>query len=150
MRVPRRMEGWALVFTFFFLSRLITVLSWGEPGLACWRGFREVREVTGFVALRGKDWRTGDLKETFLNEGWISHISLPRHCIAGQYKMTFWHTVVWTLADNLAILVSYFILSILSGNQVISCNIISYFFSKVILCQWEHFFKLEIGFETKH
>lgn len=32
-----------------------------------------------------------------------------------------------------------------------SCNIIRYFFSKVILCQWEIFFKkLEIGFGAKH
>lgn len=54
--------------------------------------------------------------------------------------MTFWHTVAMNFGRYLAILVSYFILSILSGNQVISYNIISYFFSKVILCQWEHFF----------
>ena len=32
MQVLGRMEGGALVFTFLFLSRLITVLSQGEPG----------------------------------------------------------------------------------------------------------------------
>ena len=148
MQVPRRMEGRALVFTFLFVpSYHCPVTGWARAGL--------LMRLSGsagsywLCSTKREGWRTGDLKETFLNDGWISHISLPRHCIAGQDKMT-WHTVAMNFGRYLAILVSYFILSILSGNQVIFYNIISYFFSKVILCQWEHFFKLEIGFETKH